>query len=360
MIKLILKLSLFFAVVLGVCWLGFNSLLNRASQEALPVFKIATSSYGIDFEQLTIGGARLSSLTSLRWRDIRGTFKLNNFSGVKGDSEFRIAAESLRVGISDFASKELYAEIEDMTLSTGEASGDKLTTSDTFVSSDLKSGALFIEYARYPLTLKEFGLNQLKNPKELVQPLMKEVEKAIALAKEGALPESLEITGRIKFTLADNFHSVGILTLPLSAGRQKIVLNSDELKEVARTFNTDLSSAEVSLIAEYPIRVPRLLQIKYRAEAEAENAFSGGESQHGPKDAFRYVLWSYLLSREFGTEFAQKVTNAHEEDVVEQGANEKRMDIQNATIGRKYFSAGVLEEQIKSKVMADPNVVKSY
>jgi hypothetical protein len=52
------------------------------------------------------------------------------------------------------------------------------------------------------------------------------------------------------------------------------------------------------------------------------------------------MLWSYLLSAEYGTEFAEKVTDAHELGSSNTAA-ESRKDLANNALGRSLYTARV-------------------
>ena len=86
------------------------------------------------------------------------------------------------------------------------------------------------------------------------------------------------------------------------------------------------------------------------------------EHQHDPavpEDAFRHVLWSYLLTREYGVDFSMKVTDAHEEGRTENTRDEKLMDINNNRIGRNYAKSGYPETSLLAILMYDPEVITS-
>jgi hypothetical protein len=76
-----------------------------------------------------------------------------------------------------------------------------------------------------------------------------------------------------------------------------------------------------------------------------------------PEDAYRHVLWSYLLTKKFGPEFAEIVTDAHE-TLPTNTAAERRMDFHNNRIGRDYAQRGIRRERILWLVKNDVNVIR--
>ena len=77
-----------------------------------------------------------------------------------------------------------------------------------------------------------------------------------------------------------------------------------------------------------------------------------------PEDAYRHVLWSYLLTQEFDAEFAEKVTDAHEIGSTTNTEAEHRMDYNNNAVGRRYAAEGVAEPEVLSRVRRDPAVIR--
>jgi hypothetical protein len=75
-------------------------------------------------------------------------------------------------------------------------------------------------------------------------------------------------------------------------------------------------------------------------------------------------LWSFLLTREYGPDFAREVTDAHEltDDPEEKKdpdaeAHHNR-DLNNNEVGRRYADLGYSEAAILSHVMTDPTVLR--
>ncbi|MBL4576492.1 MAG: hypothetical protein JKY51_10430 [Opitutaceae bacterium] len=86
---------------------------------------------------------------------------------------------------------------------------------------------------------------------------------------------------------------------------------------------------------------------------------SQGERQF-PKDAYRHVLWSFLLTKQFGGESAEMVTDAHEVGATyESSPLAIRMDYHNNAVGRRYAGSGIKEEELLSLVLTGPLVQKT-
>ena len=76
-----------------------------------------------------------------------------------------------------------------------------------------------------------------------------------------------------------------------------------------------------------------------------------------PVDAYRHVLWSYSLTKEFGPKFAEQVTDAHEKYDFENTEAEHRMDYNNNAVGRQYALKNVDLVSILERIVKDPDVI---
>ena len=117
-----------------------------------------------------------------------------------------------------------------------------------------------------------------------------------------------------------------------------------------------MTDLEIALIAEYPLRAPDLLLIKKYAERTAMTAHEKDRSV--PEDAYRHVLWSYLLTQEFDAEFAEQVTDAHEIGSTTNTEADHRMDYNNNAVGRRFAAEGVTEFEILPRVRRDRSVIR--
>mgnify|MGYP005848380375 CR=1 FL=1 len=128
-----------------------------------------------------------------------------------------------------------------------------------------------------------------------------------------------------------------------------------DIQKAAEIFALDLSPDEVEIIALFPMRAPIIMRLTSDARTTGKNARRLNPAV--PEDAYRHVLWSYLLTRQFDPAFAEQVTNAHEV-LPTNTAAERRMDFINNRIGRSYAQRGVPQDRILSLVMSDPQVVR--
>jgi hypothetical protein len=135
----------------------------------------------------------------------------------------------------------------------------------------------------------------------------------------------------------------------------RLRFESKDIQKAAETFDLELSPDEVEIIAQYPARAPIIMRLTSEARTTARDTHRRNAA--APEDAYRHVLWSYLLTRQFDADFAEKVTDAHE-ILPTNTRDERRMDFINNRIGRGYTLRGVPQDRILSLVMSDPQVVR--
>jgi hypothetical protein len=119
----------------------------------------------------------------------------------------------------------------------------------------------------------------------------------------------------------------------------------------------DLTEAEIAIVHRYPEEAPKIAQITKYAKDKSEEARR--KDPRVPEDAYRHVLWSYLLTKEFGAEFAKEITDAHEFGATGNTPRERRMDLMNNEAGRRYALEGYPEDSILERVMRDPKVIRT-
>ncbi|MEZ5276743.1 MAG: hypothetical protein R3F07_10225 [Opitutaceae bacterium] len=173
---------------------------------------------------------------------------------------------------------------------------------------------------------------------------------------QGEMTDGSRFSGRVEFSVGSQWHSALLYTL-VSRGGTRLVLNRDDVAQIGAQYKQPLTEAEIDLVSLYPLRTPVLLRIKQYAANESFRMSRSIPSLSA--DAYRHVLWSYLLTREFGEEFAEQVTDAHEIGATyESGQASREMDLANNAVGRRYFLEGVREVELPQKVLTDPTVVR--
>ena len=130
-------------------------------------------------------------------------------------------------------------------------------------------------------------------------------------------------------------------------------LDSD-IGALAEKMQLNLAPEQLDIVSLYPQRVPALLLITVQArdrsrEYEPRNSWI--------RDAHRHVTWSYLLTRHFGPEFAETVTDAQE---MKPGntPSQRAMDIHNNAMGRRLFAEGTTLDALPRLVREHPEIIR--
>jgi hypothetical protein len=117
-----------------------------------------------------------------------------------------------------------------------------------------------------------------------------------------------------------------------------------------------ITGAKLKFAADHPDKIDRIRRISRFAEQRARTAKINDPSV--PEDAYRHVLWSYLLTKEFGAGTAAEITAAHEAGNTGNTPAEKAMDRANNAVGRMYAAAGIPLSKILQQVRNDPAVIR--
>ncbi len=177
------------------------------------------------------------------------------------------------------------------------------------------------------------------------------------LLREGAFRVPARIEGVARFPVETTWHEVHVRSRA-ELGETRLLIDEADVRAIARSFNLPLTAAETALVAANPVRAPGLLRISQGAK-EAAEALHARDPGY-PYDAYRHVLWSWRLTRAYGPEFAERVTDAHEVgSTYEFGEANRLMDLHNNAVGRAWALAGVPERELVRRVLTDPGVVRA-
>lgn len=177
----------------------------------------------------------------------------------------------------------------------------------------------------------------------------------VELMKAGTTRVPIVAEGQLEFSLKGECRKVGIQVARVE-GEQTLVLAAQDLRLVSELFDESLTDAEIELISTYPLRIAQLLRIKDDAESTAKTAKI--QNEQIPQDAYRHVLWSFLLTNKYGAAFAQRVTDAHEQGDTGNTPAEREMDYHNNAIGRQYAEQKVRRNRLLKRVVSDADVIR--
>lgn len=202
--------------------------------------------------------------------------------------------------------------------------------------------------------LKVYFRMEALDPPEAARKVRTDARRALdEILKTNHTSVPVDFDGRTAFRIGRIPAEAG-LRIERRAGQSVLVMDEGDLRKISASLKEKLTDAEIRLLSAHPVQAPQLLRVKERAQEESERAHRANASV--PEDAYRHVLWSFLLAKDHGEAFAKKVTDAHEANPANTESN-RRMDMANNAIGRRYAAEGLEESQILGRVLADPNVI---
>jgi hypothetical protein len=329
--KLLIVAGVLAGSVLLAYWAG-NLALDRASRALATTLVERTRDSEIRIHELDFASVGISSLRSASWNDVRVLVENRGGEGPTERFDVNVERASLQLGSPSTG----VVEIRGLRI---ELEGE--------------SGASRIGRARFESDRVRLPVEV--DPADPTSDLKAAALGALGLVRSGATSTPIELDGRVVLPLRGREASVRVRVEDSEHGRT-LVADRGDLAVVSSLFHEKLTEAEIELISANALRAPRLLRLTEAAEARSREA--RGRDSRVPKDAYRHVLWSYLLTREFGDKFAEAVTDAHEQRPGNH-PSELDMDVRNNRVGRAYANRGVPESEILERVMTDPDVVRA-
>lgn len=210
------------------------------------------------------------------------------------DQHVKITADSVGSQLKGVPSGALMVSARDIKLTSGNPAKPLLSNQFRIRSIDVR----FVEYQTYVSIL---------NPDQSMRRIYGHLAE---LLKRGDTTGRLRMQGVVHFDFGKDGAVSQRFSTQLNGSVTRIVLNQDDLILVAPKFASRLSDGDLELVANHPLKASRLLEI--RKETEEKSKEKRWTQEQFPEDVYRHVLWSYLLTKEYGSEFAHFVTNAHE------------------------------------------------
>jgi len=253
------------------------------------------------------------------------------------DQKVQIKAGWINCQLQGVPSGNMNVLARDVSMTSAQADKPLLSNQYRIRSINLR----FVEYESYV---------SIFNPDQSMRRIYENLSELLA---GGATLGRLKMQGTVYFDFGKDQILEQRFTTRKNGDLTRIVLNRNDLNVVAPRFASRLSDGDLDLVAEHPLKAPRLLEI--RKETEEKSRELRWAQKDFPEDVYRHVLWSYLLTKEYGADFAQIVTNAHEigsyntEEEIEK-------DRQNNRVGIGYAVSDVPEAKLLDRVRSDPRI----
>ncbi len=188
-------------------------------------------------------------------------------------------------------------------------------------------------------------------PNEAARAVQQRLTKLL-LANEAV--SDIQFSGEVKLQVKDVQVMAHLFTEP-EGDRFRLRFQGADLQKLAKDLKLDLAPAQLEIVSRHPLRVPKLMLITDRAR---KLSWSHEPTDRWLRDAHRHVTWSFLLTEQFGPEFAKQVTDAQEQKPGNT-ANQRAMDFHNNAVGRLLVAENVPGDSLPKVIRQDPRIIRN-
>jgi hypothetical protein len=332
---------------LGGLFFASGTLLEKASLKALDYLATQAAGKGFELIQPEFRNVEFLSARTVAWNDVSTKLKLRKTSLFPSAQKVSLKSARMVLRLESIWDRTFLLTVEGMNLAANNIRGKSQSIEDRPSLGRIEGGHLTLF----------FQLDFLK-PWEISTQLSWIFKNIVDLLNEGRCSLVLTFSGVSTVSIRGKPFNIELRT-ELDDYQTIIIIDEADVRVISQEFDLlrPLTLAEVELLSRNPLRAPRLLKIKQYARKVSTDEHQNDTAV--PEDAFRHVLWSYLLTREYGADFAMKVTDAHEEGRTENTQEERLMDTNNNRIGRNYAKSGHPETSLLTMLMDDPEVITS-
>jgi hypothetical protein len=181
--------------------------------------------------------------------------------------------------------------------------------------------------------------------------------------EDGKSSHPFELSGTASFMYRNQEYNARIW-MEKQESEYFLMMDKEDIKKLCEAMDETVWEEEIEVVSKYVLRIPRLINIRDHAKKRAKEIYL--EDKRVLEKPYRHILWSYLLTKAYGEEFAEALTNAHEarsdkEDIVdnqnEEAEESHKMDMNNNKAGRSYAKMGYAEKSIPSILLHDHQVI---
>ena len=341
------KLSLATILVLVLAIVGgfmaTNFILEKASDKALKYLVVEGKLRGITVDFARFGDVRLNGFNAVRWRKFVAVVNAPRYIALAPGEDIVVSIREINLslprilkGIAAITAHDIILRVE-RGLSSKETPG--------VPQEGLSGGELRVEF------LLKGGKNGISGT------ALAEISKRVLqFLQQGKTEIPFDFRATSNFKISGSTVKAAITTKKEN-GCYFLVMSPDDVRRISQMLKEELTETEIRLVSTHPLLAPALFKIRNYARVRSEAACAKDATVS--EDAYRHVLWSFLLTKEFGPEFAKQVTDAHEIGSVKANTDaEHRMDYNNNEVGRGYAKAGYAEDRILELVRTDPQVIR--
>ncbi len=342
------KALIIFLIILAVIAVGFyfaaGKILEVASRTAIKYVTAEVEQRGVHIDQADFKSASFHFPNGASWRKLLLSGKVVLQDLPLSGRRFVFTVNEFTIGLESFRERMFFIKVKDLEALLKERPKE--------YSSQLpeEGDHLVVHYFE---TRFQFDFSQ---PSQILPMAAALAQDLAGLFFNGRCSTFVEFSGAMNFTMDDRPVQAEV-RVERRGNESVLMLDPASLEKISARLEERLNPIEINLLSENPLKAPRLLRISVYAQDAADEAHKKNPAV--PEDAYRHVLWSYLLTKEFGPGFALEVTDAHERGDHEETESDHQMDTNNNTIGREYAQKGYHELQVIELVQQDSRVIRS-
>ena len=263
-------------------WTSASALAPRALDRAIPQLIAHAGRLGVEITELSVPVVRIApTLSSVTIDGLSARFDLS--PGDDKQLRSQITVDELRVRLRNPIALRGSIRADGVEISLDE--------------SDLPASLPFDRFTNGTIVIMDLPLTR---PGQAVGEIRAGLEQLFAMNE---VTGAALFEGDVKIPFEDGA-MVAHLYTERDGDRFRLRFRESDIQAISEHKQLDLAPEQVALVSLYPLRVPALMVITERARRLSR--------QHEPRDvwlrdASRHVLWSYLLTQQFGADFARQV-----------------------------------------------------
>jgi hypothetical protein len=317
--------------------------LEKVSNKALEYLTAESKARGINVDFARFGDVGLNGFNAVRWRKFVAVINAPTYIALASGEDIVVSIEEINLGLTRLFKSVAAITAHDIALRVEGGLSLKGTPGEP--QEGLDGGELRIEF---PFKGDGKGISATalaEIPKRVLQFL-----------QQGTTQTPFDFRAESSFKIGGSAVKADITT-KMESGYYFLVMSPDDVRRISKMLNEELTETEIRLVSAHPFLAPALFKTHNyaRTKSEADHA----KDATVPEKAYRHLLWSFLLTKEFGPEFAKQVTDAHEIGAVKPNTEaDHKMDYNNNKVGRDYAKAGYAEDMLLELVRTDPQVIR--
>jgi len=359
-------------VIVVVAYFVGNHFLNSMSRKAMRTISQRGKQHGVEISAPQFAKAAIAGIRTARWTDLSAELRFPKSKDFDAARLFELRVEQLDVWLA--GGGQVILTVENLNIDSRIPTRSHAAQQDQTEEPEQLEASINLNELAGNLNELAGNLNELAGTEQqqiyvahlectldwqLFDPsasLEQSLPKIVELVTSGTAHLPMKAEGTLQFDLKNRPTTLRLKVQETPEGHA-LALEAADVEKLSERFAEKLTAVEVTLVATNPLRAPKLLRIKDDAESTAASAHA--QDPTVPQDAYRHILWSYLLTKQFGKEFAEQVTGAHQQGDTGNTPSERDMDLHNNRIGRQYADAGLQRTQILQKLSEDKDVILS-